>query len=310
MAGGWAAVIAALVLTVLVAVVFVSRARTLNSSATPGFAQSSPKPEEIKTDGNDTQTVVYESHDFGVQSVSESEIDSLLHPVTNPDLQSRLLRYKGFDVGFNPIMHVPNWVAWELTGDEVRGTIGRHGSFEADPRVEGSAEKWDYNYSGYDRGHMAPAGDMKWDSIAMQNSFYMTNMCPQAKELNTGAWKNLEEKCRNWAIADSAIIIITGPVLTDSITDRIGDTGVAVPHRFFKVVLAPFADPVRGIGFVMPNSKVRGGLQGSAVSIDEVERITGHNFFAALPDSIEDAVEAECDFPYWSRHSSKNKRWK
>ena len=147
---------------------------------------------------------------------------------------------------------------------------------------------------------MAPAGDMKWSDEAMRHTFYLTNICPQMKSLNTGAWKRLEEKCRQWAKADSAILIVCGPVLTDSIREYIGDSRVAVPERFFKVVLSPYTNPVRGIGFIMENGRVEGGMQRAAVSIDEVERVTGHDFFAWLPDDIEKKAEAECDFPYWS----------
>lgn len=224
----------------------------------------------------------------------------LMKVVTNPALDSKLLNYKAMDVSFNPRMHEPNWVAWELTADETNGDIKRSSQFYSDDSVEGCAETYDYLYSGYDRGHMAPAGDMKWDATAMRETFCMVNICPQAKVLNTGAWKRLEEKCRSVARADSAIIIICGPVLTDTLRDFIGDNRVAVPKRFFKVILSPYTTPVRGIGFIMPNDRVKGGMQATAVSIDEVERITGHDFFSALPDSIELAVEKECDFNSWS----------
>lgn len=224
----------------------------------------------------------------------------LMKVVTNPALDSKLLNYRAMDISFNPRMHEPNWVAWELTADETNGDIKRSSQFYSDDSVEGCAETYDYLYSGYDRGHMAPAGDMKWDATAMRETFCMVNICPQAKVLNTGAWKRLEEKCRSVARTDSAIIIICGPVLTDTLRDFIGDNRVAVPKRFFKVILSSYTTPVRGIGFIMPNDRVKGGMQATAVSIDEVERITGHDFFSALPDSIELAVEKECDFNSWS----------
>lgn len=226
--------------------------------------------------------------------------DSLIITRTNPGLPEQLLDYEGMTVSFNPAMHQPNWVAWELTADETRGETPRYNKFAADPDVEASADPWDYNYSGYDRGHMAPAGDMKWSDDAMRHTFFMTNICPQSKALNTGAWKSLEEKCRTWARADSSIIIICGPVLTDTITEFIGDSRVAVPQRFFKVILSPNARPMRAIGFIMNNGRVEGGMQRAAVSIDEVEAVTGHDFFAALPDSIENEVESKCDFHLWS----------
>lgn len=223
---------------------------------------------------------------------------------------SQMVKYEGFSLSFNKKMHVPNWVVWELTGEEVAGTYPRKDNFRGDDNVAGSAEKWDYSYSGYDRGHMAPAGDLKWSKKAMDESFYMTNMCPQAKSLNTGAWKRLEEKCRQWATIDGAIIIVCGPVLTDPINEYIGDSRVAVPQRFFKVILSPYVDEPRGIGFIMPNSKVPGGMQAAAVSIDEVERVTGLDFFSSLPDEIENKVESQCKFHYWSTLKNKSKKKK
>lgn len=228
---------------------------------------------------------------------------NLLDVKTNPDVLPDVpVTYPGMDLSFNPRWHQPNWVAWELTAAEANGREPRENKFYCDESVDGCADHYDYSYSGYDRGHMAPAGDMKWSREAMHASFSMANICPQAKSLNTGAWKRLEDKCRVWARADSAIIIICGPVTTDTPADYIGDSRVAVPRRFFKVILSPHVIPMRGIGFIMPNDKVPGGMQAAAVSIDEVERVTGHDFFSSLPDDIENEVERQCDFHYWSTH--------
>lgn len=212
----------------------------------------------------------------------------------------QIVEYKGMTVSFNSEKHVPNWVAWELTRDEVNGTVPRAKGFKSDSRVKGCPEPWDYSNSGYDRGHMAPAGDMKWDTQAMEESFYMTNVCPQANQLNSGAWNRLEEKCRVWAEVDSAIIIIAGPILTDNITETIGETKVVVPERFFKVILSPYTIPPRGIGFIMNNGRVNGGMQTAAVSINDVEAATGYDFFSSLPDPIENEIEQQCRFHYWS----------
>lgn len=236
------------------------------------------------------------------------DIDSLLEVKTPESTPQQAVDYDGFRLSFNADKHVPNWVAWELTADETQGDVKRENKFYSDPAVKGCPETYDYSYSGYDRGHMCPAGDMKWSRDAMHHTFSLANICPQAKTLNTGTWMRLEEKCRTWAKADSAIIVICGPVLTDNLREAIGDTRVAVPERFFKVVLAPYATPMRGIGFLMNNGKVDGGMQQTAVSIDDVERATGLDFFAALPDSIEAEVESQCDFPYWSHIRPKKHR--
>lgn len=240
--------------------------------------------------------------------VASETYGDLLDVRTNPALKEISRKYKGMDLSFNPQYHIPNWVAWELTADETSGEISRTNKFSADPEIPESAETWDYNYSGYDRGHMAPAGDMRWNREAMEQTFLMTNICPQVKSLNAGSWKNLEEKCRQWAQADSAIYIVCGPVIDGKPIEYIGDTRVYVPRQFFKVIISPYANPARGIGFIMPNGKVPGGMQACAVPIDSVESLTGHDFFASLPDDIEADVESQCDFHYWSTHRPHRKK--
>lgn len=230
-----------------------------------------------------------------------SSNDRMLIVITNNTLPERLVNYTGFRLSFNSRLHIPNWVAWELTAEEVDGRRRRSNEFHRDAKIDGCAESWDYNNSGYDRGHMMPAGDNKWNSNAMFDCFSMANMCPQSYELNHGSWRILEEKCREWAKRNKSIFIICGPVASDKMTQTIGSTRVAVPKRFFKVVLAPYANPPRGIGFLFPNAEVAGGLSKCATTIDEVERATGHDFFADLPDNIENTVEAQRDFYKWER---------
>lgn len=234
------------------------------------------------------------------QIIVTTEADRLIRPVTNPNLDEQLIDYEGMTISFNPDMHIPNWVGWELLGSEVDGNTERSNKFWADSKVHGSSTPDDYKGSGYDRGHMAPAADMKWSAKAMNESFSMANICPQTHTLNGGTWKKLEEKCRLKALADSAIIIIAGPINTDTIDEYIGRNQVAVPKRFFKIIASPWANPPTGIGFIMPNGRVPGGLQAAAVSIDEVEAITGHDFLAELPDSIENLIESQCKFNAWS----------
>lgn len=209
------------------------------------------------------------------------------------------ISYGNFNVDFNPELHIPNYVSWELTGAEISGEEPR-GNFMRDYTIDGCPTPKSYTNSGYDRGHMAPAADMKFHPVAMKECFYMTNICPQAKSLNSGAWKRLEEKCRIWAQADSAIIIVCGPVLSPEPDKFIGEDHVAVPKAFFKVICSPYADPPRAIGFIMNNGKVNGGLQAAAVSVDSVEALTGYDFFAPMPDNIENTMEAECRFHFWS----------
>lgn len=206
--------------------------------------------------------------------------------------------YKGFTVYFNSKYHVPNCVIYELTGKETDGKVPRYKNFLVDEQVYGCAEPQDYTHSGYTRGHMAPAADMKWDREVMKESFYMTNICPQKASLNSGGWSKLEDKARDWARRDSAIIIASGPIFGSDMK-TIGDSRVVVPEKFYKVVLAPFAAPMRAIGFIYPNGSSKGSIKNYAVTVDEVEALTGLDFFHELDDSTESRVESSFNLLQW-----------
>ncbi len=227
----------------------------------------------------------------------------LLHPTTNPTLDSKTVEYNGFTANFNATTHIPNWVSWELTADETNGTISRKSSrFAQDHDVPGCPSPNDYKGSGFDKGHLCPAADMKWSEESMHDCFYLTNICPQLRSLNGGVWKTLEEKCREWAKIDSALIIIAGPVLSPEPDEFIGDNQVAVPKAFFKVIAAPYANPPRGIAFLMPNGKLPAGqgFEQTATTIDNIEAITGHDFFPTLPDSLQALLESTAHYPRWT----------
>jgi len=218
---------------------------------------------------------------------------------TNPE---RIIEYNGFTVSYNPELHIPNWVFWELTVDEAAGTEPR-GNFAPDPNIDNCPVPSDYTHTGYDRGHMAPAGDMKWSKESMAQCFYMTNMVPQDPILNRSSWNRLEQKCRQRAAMDSAVLIVCGPVIPNGksdIREYLSRRRIAVPEKLFKVIFSPYAKRPRMIGFIMPNSEPVGGMQPYAVSVDSVESATGLDFFSWLPDSMEIALESECDFNKWS----------
>ncbi len=231
-------------------------------------------------------------------SCPANELTRVVIPDETPEI---MVDYEGFTVSFNPAHHQPNYVVWELTADEVNGTVARTSKFKSDPDVYGCATLDDYRKSGFDRGHMAPAADMKWSEQAMIDSHYLTNISPQDHLLNGGRWATLENKCREWAVRDSALIIICGPVLSDRMTRSIGRSKVSVPERFFKVILAPYTTPPRAIGFIMQNMGEKTDIYSSAVSVDEIETITGFDFFSALPDEIENEIEATANYAPWQR---------
>ena len=215
-------------------------------------------------------------------------------------MKNVVCQYSGFTSYFNPETHIPNCVAYEIIESETTGDEPRKKSFEADHTIDGCAESSDYRNSGYDRGHMAPAADMKWSKEAMEESFLMTNICPQVKSLNSGIWHRLEQRVREWAARDSSIIVVCGPIFTPGKpVEQIGEIGVAVPHRFFKALYAPGRNI--GIAFIFDNDKVKGELRSYAVTIDSVERETGLDLFYNLPDDIENEVENQCNYKLWEK---------
>ncbi len=224
------------------------------------------------------------------------EIPKLLNPQ-----DEQLLDYIGYSVSYNRKTRLPNWVAWELTREEALGTVPRKNDFRRDPRVRGAqADICDYKKSGWDRGHMAPAGDMKWSKQAMSESFYFTNMCPQNPNLNGGDWKDLEEKCRTLAtkVFDN-IYIVCGPIVGNAKCGTIGPNKVVIPDAFYKVLLTDIAGEYQTIGFVFKNQPGNKNLGDYAYTVDEIELITGCDFFEALPDSIESLIESDYNLIFW-----------
>jgi len=210
-----------------------------------------------------------------------------------------LVSHIGYTLSYNEMHEQANWVAYELTSKEVQGSYKRTNDFRSDPKAKTeSASLADYKGSGYDRGHLAPAGDMKWSVNAMSESFYMSNMSPQRPSFNRGIWRKLESLVRKWAVKNEAVYVTTGGVLTSGL-NKIGPNGVSVPDKYYKVIL-DYKEPVlKGIGFILPNKGLSEPLENFTVSIDIVENITGIDFFYKLPDEIEEELESLIDFSKW-----------
>ena len=231
--------------------------------------------------------------------------ESLEIPVLETYVTSQILEYTGHTLSYNKDTRLPNWVAYELTATEAEGDNPRKDKFARDPQAEGAqGSKEDYRNSGWDRGHMAPAGDMKWDTKAMDETYYFTNICPQNHQLNNGDWKELEEKCRDWAVKYGSVYIACGPIITDNAHGRLGENQIVIPDKFYKVVLIQKDGKYHGVGFLFTNYPKRDSkistkpgpnrpLESYLVTIDEVEAATGIDFFPKLPDSVETAVEKQ-----------------
>lgn len=199
--------------------------------------------------------------------------------------QAAVIKHKGFTLCYDQVSLIPKWVSYELTDEEASATIAsRTDEFLPDPAVKGrQADTRDYSGSGYDRGHMAAAADMKWDIDAMRESFYLTNICPQNRTLNAGLWLELEQKCRYWAKKYGRVWIVCGPMFTSGHYDPIGKNGVMVPDALFKCVCMQVGDRWTCAAFVFPNIECGGDLTRYIFPVISAEYLTGLSFFDALP---------------------------
>jgi endonuclease G len=195
--------------------------------------------------------------------------------------------HKGFEVEYTQTYKEPIWVAYMLTSQRVSGKIKRNNLFRFDPFVKGgSALPADYaGAKDIDRGHLYSAEDARWDSNAMHDCFYMTNMCPQVSEFNRGIWKNLETQERKWAIQYDTIYSVAGPVLQPGMRMIGHRNQIAVPNYFFKVILRTTNLDTCGIGFIFKNEKSTLDIQSFVVTVDSVEQLTGIIFYPKIPKS-------------------------
>ena len=212
-----------------------------------------------------------------------------------------LLKRKAYVASYNTENLIPNWVAWELTAEHADGPWPRDNHYYEDisvPNPRCTAEDYrGIGKIGLSKGHMCPAGDCKWDSVAMSETNLLTNICPQERGLNSGMWNQVEQSCRRWAVKYGHIYIVCGPLLFRQEHLKIGDHNVVVPEAFFKVILRLGNKPAC-IGYVMRNG-ARGKKNSYVNSLSQVERITGYRFFPNLNDSVRSKIENVVDEAMW-----------
>ena len=262
------------------------------------------KQEVVVEDHQQTENEV-DSHETNAQietSQEETEINTvnLEIPAKLKDRSERILKHTNYTVSYNRNWNLPNWVAWELNKNETKGKNDRNDEFTADPDLPKAyqVESYDYSGSGYDRGHMCPAGDNHFSTKAMEESFYMSNICPQDHELNKGKWNDLEIACRRWANRYGEVYIVCGPIIDKRKGKRIGkDHEIIVPEKFFKCILITSTKPIRAIGYIFENNSSDRPYK--TYTIDEIEKMTGMDFFPHLPDNIEDLIESRYDAGDW-----------
>ena len=243
-----------------------------------------------------------------VQNLEDYGIDSIFYLPTSTTGQ--VVRHKYYALSYVEKYELPEWVAFELTSERLNTEwVKRTNNFRPDPKVEtGSATPDDYRRTKYDRGHLCAAADMAFSTEAMSETFYMSNISPQRPGFNKGIWRELEELNRNWAKRFKHLYVVTGPVLSEKVKFWIGNSQVAVPEAFYRVILDIREPEKKGIAYVIPNEVTEERLETFATSIDAVEEMTGIDFFHDLLDpELEEKLESEYDPRLWKTSEKKYK---
>jgi endonuclease G len=211
-----------------------------------------------------------------------------------------VIKHNGYQLSYNEAHEQAEWVAYSLDKSDIVYNNFKRPYFINDPKIKTKSANWrSYKKSGYDRGHLCPAADRRYSKEAHDETFYTSNISPQKHDFNAGVWNRLEQKTRYWAKKYNHLYIVTGGVLKPNLK-TIGKDKVSVPNQFYKIILDYTQPEIKAIAFLMPHKESKNPLYNFVVSIDEIEEITGIDFFPELPDAIEDKLEASNSYKSWS----------
>lgn len=229
--------------------------------------------------------------------VQKTESGDFYLPKSNTN---EIVRHKYYTLSYNEKHEQAEWVAYELKKNQLSYTNYKRPYFDEDPDVETGSASWrNYRKSGYDKGHLCPAGDRRFSSEAFNETFYTSNVSPQLNEFNAGIWNRLEQKTRYWASKYDGVYVVTGGVLSNDL-ESIGKENVSVPKYFYKILLDNSRGKYKTIAFLLPHEDSEKPLNKFVVSIDKIEKMTGIDFFPRLPDNVENKLEQSSDYKNWS----------
>ncbi|AIY12160.1 DNA/RNA non-specific endonuclease [Cellulophaga baltica] len=210
-----------------------------------------------------------------------------------------IVQHNYYTLSYSEKHEQAEWVAYQLDRSQLTYDDRKRPYFIEDPQVRTkSADYKNYKGSGYDRGHLCPAGDRRFSEFAYNETFYTSNISPQNNEFNAGIWNDLEKKVRYWAKKYDGVYVVTAGVLKNDL-EAIGSEEVTVPDYFYKIVARKEAGGVKAIAFLFKNRESKGALKSHAVSIDEIERQTGIDFFEKIPEAIQQTFESKVRISDW-----------
>jgi len=210
-----------------------------------------------------------------------------------------LISHNYYSLSYSEEHKQAEWVYYKLNSSQLNPTVKRKNNFRKDPKIiKNSAALNDYKGSGYDRGHLAPAADMKYNSNSMSESFYLSNVSPQTASFNRGIWKKIEKQIRDWSNIYGELIVITGPILQCEGIGEIGTNNITIPKWYYKVVIDP-DNYKRNLAILIENTGSFNSVKSFVVTIDQLEEFSGIDFFYRLPDLIEESFESSKNLNLW-----------
>ncbi|MFD2586360.1 DNA/RNA non-specific endonuclease [Croceitalea marina] len=202
-------------------------------------------------------------------------------------------------LSYNEPFEQAEWVMYELKKDHLTYDDRRRPYFIEDPKVKSKSADWrNYKNSGYDRGHLCPAGDRRFSEYAYNETFYTSNISPQKKDFNAGVWNRLEQKIRQWCKKGGDLYVITGGVLEEGL-EEIGDEDVDVPKSFYKVVFRKKNEQIQALAFLFPHEESSKPLTNFIISIDALEARTGIDFFHQQSEELQHEFEKKISKKEW-----------
>jgi len=212
----------------------------------------------------------------------------------------QIIHHKYYTLSYSEKHEQAEWVAYNLNAAHIASSNFKRPYFEKDPKVKTqSAHYKNYSNSGYDKGHLCPAGDRKFSKFAHDETFLTSNISPQEHQFNAGIWNRLEQKTRYWATKYKSLYVITGGILEDS-SKSIGSEKVTVPTNFYKIILDFHEPEIKAIAFLIPHEDSEKALYKFVTSIDNIEEITGIDFFPEIEDTLENKLEAASNYSNWN----------
>lgn len=214
---------------------------------------------------------------------------------------NKQIQHEYYSLCYNYKYKLSSWTSYTLTSKMLKGSANRVDAFKADPMLaksESPTRANDYKYTGLDRGHLVPAGDMKVSETAMKESFFMTNISPQTPSFNRGVWKRLENKIRKIAKQEEIIQVITGPIFSFKKQLK-KHRNLLIPKQYYKIVYIADQKHPKMIAFLLNNTKSNLYLDDFVVTVDEIETLTGIDFFQNLDYKIQEQLESSLEQITW-----------